>query len=322
MRDVVAQFDNDDTVFHVHSWSKTLTAAALAPLRRVAPRVFLHAHDFFLACPNGAYMDYQAMEPCSRTPLSPGCLATHCDKRSYPQKLWRVARQGLVTWALPTSAPWGGVLMVHPDMAEGLVRAGWSSGLLRTLRNPARPLTPSRVRVEDNREVLFVGRVEAEKGVEEAIRAARAADMAITVVGDGPLRSQLRAAHPGLRMTGWLPREEIGEVARSARLLVMPSRYPEPFGLVAAEASLSGLPVVSSDRAFLGRELADAGLGSTCSTLDIDAFATELRRWGSMPRDEIAAISRRAASGQAGLCLAPEDWIDAILDCYRQAMSA
>lgn len=318
---VIDEGDSPDTVYHVHSWSKTLTPSVFKALRRVAPRVFLHAHDFFYACPNGGFMDYRRMEPCSRVPLSADCIATHCDKRSYAQKLWRTARGAILSKTLPRSAPWAGMLVIHPGMARYFERSGFPSGLIHPLRNPAQAFTPERVRVERNRGVLFIGRVEAEKGVEELIAAAARAEVPLTIIGDGPLRERLTALHPDVRFTGWLDRTAIGAEVAHARCVAMPSRYPEPFGLVAAEASLSGLPVVTSEVALLGTEIAEAGIGFTCDTRDPAAFAACLGRLADMPETEIREMSRRGASGKAGLCTSADEWIDAQIALYERALS-
>ncbi|SLN53447.1 Glycogen synthase [Roseivivax jejudonensis] len=316
----IARHDTPDTVYHVHSWSKTLTAAVFAPLAPVAPRVFIHAHDFFLGCPNGGFMDYRAMRPCDRVPLSMSCLGTQCDKRNYAQKGWRVTRQMILARTLPKDAAWGGILMIHPGMAPYLERSGYPAAHLRTLRNPATALVPERVRAEDNRGLLFIGRVEAEKGIEDLIRAAARAGVPLTVVGDGPLRDRLAAAHPQVRFTGWLSRPAIAAEARQARALVMPSRYPEPFGLVAAEASLSGLPVILSRSALLAAEIAERGLGYACDPRDADGFADLLAGFDAMEPAEIASMSRRGAAGTAGLCASPEGWIDDMLALYDAAL--
>lgn len=313
---VIAEEDGPDTVYHVHSWSKTLTPAACSALRKVAPRVFIHAHDFFLACPNGGFMDYQAMQPCGRTPLSLSCLATNCDKRSYAQKGWRVVRQMVLHRALPRNAPWGGILMIHPAMAPFLEMAGYPGALLKTLRNPATALSPTRIAAEKNTRFLFIGRVEAEKGVEELVEASEAAGVGLTIVGEGPLREPLAARHPGVRFTGWLDREGMLAEARQARALVMPSRYPEPFGLVAAEASLSGLPVIVSQSALLAREIAEGGIGWSCDPRDGSGFAALLARVAAHPRDEIKTMSQRGFGGTVGLAMSTESWIDTLLALY------
>ncbi len=315
---VIATEDSPGTVYHVHSWSKTLTPAVFDPLKRVAQRVFIHAHDFFLACPNGGFMDYQAMTPCARLPLSASCLIRHCDKRNYPQKMWRVTRQLVLRRSLPKDAPWGGVLLIHPAMKEPLSASGYPEGSLIPVRNPATALSPQRIKAEDNEEFLFLGRVEAEKGVEDLIAAATAAKVRLKIVGEGPLRAPLSAAHPGIRFTGWLDREGMLKEARTARALVMPSRYPEPFGLVVAEASLSGLPVVLSETALLAPEVARHGLGWKCDTRNLKLFAETLAFVANMPRHDIAETSERGFAGTAGLSNTVQDWVDKICTQYER----
>ena len=317
---LIAATDTPDTIYHVHSWSKALTASAFTALRPVARRTLIHAHDYFLACPNGGYMDYRADAPCTRVPLSAACLATNCDKRSYAQKMWRTARQMALRRAT-VGADWGGVLMIHPGMEPGLARGGWAPGDLHTLRNPATALTRDRIRAEDNIGLVFVGRVETEKGVEDAIAAAALADIPLTIIGDGPLRAPLAARHPEVAFTGWLDRAGIAVHIATARALVMPSRYPEPFGLVAAEASLSGLPVIAAQTALLAPEIAEYGLGLSCDTRDIAAFAAAMREIADMPHGRIEAMSRNAASGAAGLCTTPATWIDAQIDHYDRLLA-
>src|SRR3546814_17598218 len=50
-------------------------------------------HDYFLACPNGAYFTFPRNAPCGLRPLSPACIASNCDSRSYSHKLVRIVRQ-------------------------------------------------------------------------------------------------------------------------------------------------------------------------------------------------------------------------------------
>lgn len=317
---VIAAEDSPSTVYHVHSWSKTLTPAVFKPLQSVAKRVFIHAHDFFLACPNGGLMDYQAMSPCTRQPLSLDCLRSHCDKRNYPQKLWRVSRQLVLRHTLPRQAPWGGILLIHPAMAGPLSASKYPANRLVPLRNPASALSQERIHAENNQGFLFLGRVEAEKGIQELIAAARKAQTRLTVVGEGPLKDSLAAAHPEVQFTGWLDRTGILKHLNEARCLVMPSRYPEPFGLVIAEASLSGLPVILSDTALLAPEVAQKQVGWACDTRKPDEFAQLLEQVDALPAKQIKQISMRGFSAEAGLCSTPQDWIDGMLALYENAL--
>src|SRR3954447_1328462 len=86
--------DGPRTIYHLHNWHKVLTPSIFAALRSISSRLVMTAHDYFLACPNGAFFNFQAGEVCNLTPTSLGCMSTNCDKRHYAHKLWRTARQG------------------------------------------------------------------------------------------------------------------------------------------------------------------------------------------------------------------------------------
>jgi hypothetical protein len=120
----IKENDKPDTVYHVHGWSKILSPSLFAALGSVAARTVVHAHDFFMACPNGGMMNYKTMELCQKTPMSIDCILTNCDKRSYPQKLWRVARQRSLRRKVSPPGPWAQILMIHEKMLPTLVSAG------------------------------------------------------------------------------------------------------------------------------------------------------------------------------------------------------
>ena len=55
-----------------------------------------------------------------------------------------------------------------------------------------------------------------------------------------------------MRLLPGAPSEKMdAEVWRRTRILIAPSLWPEPFGLVAIEASLRGIPAISTDVAGL-----------------------------------------------------------------------
>jgi glycosyltransferase involved in cell wall biosynthesis len=86
-------------------------------------------------------------------------------------------------------------------------------------------------------EVLYAGRLSAEKGVLELVEAARGLNL--VVAGDGPLRERVPGA------LGMLPHAELVERYRRAAVVVCPSRR-EGFGVVCAEAMAHGRPVVAT----------------------------------------------------------------------------
>ncbi len=310
--------DTGRTFYHVHGWSKILSPAIFPALARVSDRTVVHAHDFFLACPNGVFYHFSEQKTCDRRPFSLGCIASQCDKRNYAHKLWRTTRLArLRSFLLQEQAPFRRLFLIHERMRQRFEQCGYPPEALHALRNPVIPYTDERVRAEDNSEFFFIGRLEPEKGVEDAAEAAVRADIKLTLIGDGSLAKRLARYGRNVDLVGWQSHGEIAKRVRTARAVLMPSRIAEPFGLVAAEASMSGIPVILSDKAYLADEMVGAGIGLACDTLNSDAFAATLRRLADMPRPEIQAMSEKAFGRTVKLATTPEEWCDALIDHYR-----
>ena len=95
--------------------------------------------------------------------------------------------------------------------------------------------------------VLFAGRVVEAKGIRDAISAWRrsGSELPFVVAGTGPLRREIEAE--GVEVPGWLDRRRLSAAYRRAAVLVMPSRWQEPFGIVGLEALTLGTPVAAWD---------------------------------------------------------------------------
>src|SRR4029453_3887490 len=114
----------------------------------------------------------------------------------------------------------------------------------------SRPGRSSRVA----RALLSIGRLERIKGIHllldalPRVREALGQPLSLTIIGDGPERADLerRAAGIGrgggvtVTFAGWVSPDERDRRLRDADLLVVPSTWPEPFGLVGLEAARVG----------------------------------------------------------------------------------
>jgi len=126
--------------------------------------------------------------------------------------------------------------------------------------------------------VVYVGRVVPEKGVVHLIEATalalRRADRPIelSVVGSASFQGRglstyeqelrRRADELGLAVDfrPFVPHDRLAEVYRSASLVVVPSVYPEPFGMVVLEAMACGTPVIASPHGGLVEAGGDAAI--------------------------------------------------------------
>jgi len=108
--------------------------------------------------------------------------------------------------------------------------------------------------------VGFAGRFAHEKGVEVMVQACRLAGLPMRFAGDAP-------RHPAVRpdddasfvMTG--SPAELAEFYRGARMIAVPSLWPEVFGIVPAEAMSHGIPVVASRIGALQETVRDGDTG-------------------------------------------------------------
>ncbi len=141
--------------------------------------------------------------------------------------------------------------------------------------------------------VLFVGRIQRLKGLEVLLRAfARLADLdaQLLIVGGRPgtspesreiTRLQHLAAKLGVaertRFLGAVAHEELPKYYSAADVSVMPSSY-ESFGLVAVESLACGTPVVATRVGGLRSIVHDGETGLLVPWRDAELFAERLRR--------------------------------------------
>ena len=311
----IRRHDDPGTVYHLHTWAQILSPSVFRALEPVRDRLFVSAHDFFLTCPNGAYALFRQGAVCPHVPLGFACVTARCDRRSYAHKLWRVARQVVQTRTLRYDGGFPRVLAIHAGMRPFLVRGGVPDAAITTLPNPIQPWSATRIPAERNGAFVFVGRLNEEKGPDLAAKAARAAGVPRVVIGDGPLLDAMRRDYPEVRFAGRQPAEVVARMVREARALVMPSRYPEPYGLVAGEALWSGLPVILTDQALLAADIVAREAGLAFDPHSGTALADAMRR---MARDDVLTerMSRNAHERMSDIGHRAETWIDAMLDAY------
>jgi glycosyltransferase involved in cell wall biosynthesis len=159
----------------------------------------------------------------------------------------------------------------------------------------------------DDPTVLFFGKLLYNKGVHVLFEALRDVGARAVVVGFGDYRRELeRTAPPGTLFTGALEHRHLVNLVPLAEVTVVPSIFPEAFGMVAAEAAAGGsLPLVARHSGLA--EVA-AGLEesyperhrdlASFETGDAKDLADKLGRLLALPDRERAALSdaaRRAA---------------------------
>ena len=127
--------------------------------------------------------------------------------------------------------------------------------------------------------LLFAGRFTSEKGVLDAIRIGVRAGIALSLAG-WPYDREFAerelfpfAAQSNTTILGSLDRELLWRHMAAAAVVLCPSRWDEPFGLVAAEAQAAGTPVVAYRRGALAEVIVDGETGFLVDDGNVDAAA-------------------------------------------------
>jgi glycosyltransferase involved in cell wall biosynthesis len=242
-------------------YSQGLDAAGLqSALLDQYPNVFF-AHNYVGTCASGEKCHaFPSPQPCDRR-FGPACLALYYPRRCgglNPATAWRMYR--LSSEKNAQLGRYAAILVASAHMRREYERHGVRPEKIQVaaLPNPhqcAEFRSPARTGSGGN--LLFLGRLTKLKGAGHLLHAIPIAErrlgrpLAVTVAGDGPERRKLEALARSQQITaeftGWVGSSRKAELLERSDLLVVPSLWPEPFGLVGIEAGADGLPAVAYD---------------------------------------------------------------------------
>jgi len=178
--------------------------------------------------------------------------------------------------------------------------------------NTVAPKVPARPR-----RVLFVGRLDRQKGIDALLDAyARVQPGFKLVIVGGAVRNDLSLARSSeIEFAGWLEKDELEEAYRSCDAVIVPSRW-EGFGLVAVEAMARSKPVFASAVGGLVDIVEDNRNGRLFA---LDALDDVLREIDRISDEELQRM------GRAGREIFEEKYTAdrmnaAILDLYKESV--
>jgi glycosyltransferase involved in cell wall biosynthesis len=157
------------------------------------------------------------------------------------------------------------------------------------------------------RTVVYFGKLIPQKGVQVLLEAMHGLGVRLVVVGFGSQRTELERLAPSETLfTGPLEHRHLTRLLALADACVVPSIFPEAFGMVAAEAAAAGCPPLVARHSGLA-EVAK-GLEeeyppelrhlTSFATGDAEDLRAKLRELLSLPehdREAVSSAARRAA---------------------------
>jgi glycosyltransferase involved in cell wall biosynthesis len=135
--------------------------------------------------------------------------------------------------------------------------------------------------------VVYFGKLIEQKGVQVLLEAMQTLDARLVVVGFGPYRAHLEAIAPERTLfTGPLEHRHLVHLLPLATATVVPSVFPEAFGMVAAEAAAAGSPPVVARH---------SGLAEVAAGLE-ESYPERFRGLASFTSGESADLARKLAA--------------------------
>lgn len=312
LRRVLAEFKPD--VVHVRMFLTQLSPLIL-PLLTDVPSLY-HVVWYRPICPIGTKTlpDGRA---CG-TPAGVVCYRNHC----LPLRDWFPLMLQMWLWRR-----WRHVFNLIVANSEATKRSLVAEGVepVNVVWNGV-PIQSPRAPLSGPPTVVFAGRLVREKGVDVLLHAfvkvvARIPETRLLVIGDGPERDKLGqligalGLAPNVSMFGHLSRIETERYCAKAWAQAVPSRWAEPFGLVAAEAMMRGTAVVASASGGLAEIIQDGKTGFLVPPDDINALAEILLRL--LGDRELAEQMGKAGRTFAREHLNDATYIDRFVEVYQ-----
>jgi glycosyltransferase involved in cell wall biosynthesis len=231
-------------VVSAHNLNPAFGWRALAAARAAGARVVLHLHNYRLVCAVGTCFNSRGEDcvRCQGRNTLPG-VRLNCRGTGPEAAVYGAA---LALWQRRLASYADAVVVPSRFARERLraLQAPIDDARVHVVPHVLRSFA-ERSRASTGEHVLVASRLAPEKGVDLAVEACARADLPLVVAGDGPQGQALWGA-PGARFVGQVTPERLRDLRERAALALVPSRSAETFGLAAAEAMATGVPVVAS----------------------------------------------------------------------------
>jgi glycosyltransferase involved in cell wall biosynthesis len=235
-------------IIHCHNLFPLLSTSIYSAARAEGVPIVQTIHNYRIACLNGLHQRHQThCNLCSPGYHLPGMLLG-CYRGSRTQSiafgLAQTANSWRGVWQWPTT-----YIVPSAYVREQLI--GWGISTNKIVVKPHFVSHDPGPRVSVGKQAIFVGRLSQEKGLDLLLDVWNADHMPLIIVGDGPLRAHLEQRvrdeqKTNVRLIGYQERENALRLIKESRYLILPSMWPEAFGLVLIEAYACGVPVIAS----------------------------------------------------------------------------
>lgn len=319
LRALIHEFRPD--IAHIRNIYHHLSPSILWELKAHRVPVVYHLNDFKLLCPS--YNLVSRGEPCEA-----------CKGGAFWHALRRTCYPGLgARFTLMTEAyvhRWAGTYQKCVDLflapsqfvRDKFVEHGWSNDKFEVLPHFQET---HEISAASKGSLLYFGRLSAEKGVEDLLRAMqKLPDIKLKIAGDGPLREGLHDFTGSLGLSnvefvGQVRREQRDNLISQSLFTVLPSHAYETLGKTILESYAEGRPVIGSDSGSRRELIHEGETGLLYRTGDIEQLAQVIRFLAARP--ELAQKMGRAGWELVRQNHTPEGHYQRLLAVYDRTIA-
>ncbi len=235
-------------VAHIHNIYYQLSPSVLKTLKKNGIKTVMTVHDYNLISPNYSMFSQGEIKEWGKRDIISATLGrAHKDSltASFAASLAYFLHRGLKLYKNNVD------IFACPSkfVADKLIEYGFPANKVEVVPHfiDSNQFNPS---YNDEGYVLYYGALNEEKGIQILIDAMKdSPNIPCKIVGDGPYEYELKllaSRTPNVEFVGRREGDELWDIVRGARLVVVPSIWYEVFGLTALEAMALGKPVIAS----------------------------------------------------------------------------
>ncbi len=267
-------------------------------------RTVRYVHGYKTVDPDGKMLLKEPLEANS-FPLSPTCFIRAYTRKSMPRAPVKALRSYLrARSSLKATNRLEKILVASGHMKRTMIMNGTRPENIHVLpyfvdyEDLAPPGAPG------ERRILFCGRIAEGKGLDVLMDVLSMAggNFTLDVVGTGPMEDACRkkARELGLenkvRFLGWKEHGELPRLYKEALFLVLPSVWPEPFGISGIEAAFFARPAVAFDVGGISDWLVDGNTGFLVEPYDKKKMAEKISYFLNDPEETLKMGQRARGS--------------------------
>jgi glycosyltransferase involved in cell wall biosynthesis len=242
----------------------------------------LHAYDF---CPSGNKFHHASQKICVHPTGAlcvPRMIFKRCLSSKRPNVIWNYYRRAVK--ANKNNSEYKKLIVASEYVKMQAIASGYPADQIEVIPYYTKLPSINPVSGLSENKILFIGRIVPEKGLKKLLIAFSQLQTSaqLIIAGDGGDLSKIKTFSRKLGIankvcfSGWAEADQKDEFYRNASVVVIPSVWPEPFGIVGIEAMSYARPVVAFQTGGVAEWLEDRKTGFLIPAYDVSEMSKKI----------------------------------------------